>query len=260
MMQLNPVNAIGSSRWLRLDNIAAFVATVAANELANIVAFGGVATADVSNLYDNLFTPAGYVFIIWGVIYLLLAVFSYYQYGADDSLHTRIDILFIASCLFNSVWIFLWHYMYVALSLVAMFGLLACLILIYLRLDIGHAEVSQRKQYMVHTTFSVYLGWITIASIANVSATAVSLNWDGFGINPETWGILIIIIALLLTLIVVATRKDIAYSLVVVWALFGIASKQTENPNIVTIAQVSAIIILIALAAITILTILKKRR
>src|SRR5210317_1251869 len=93
-----------STRWLRIGNIVAFLATVAVNSLANILPINGITTGELSDYYGNLFTPAGYVFSIWGLIYLLLAVFSYYQYGADDALHEKIDILFIISCLFNIVW------------------------------------------------------------------------------------------------------------------------------------------------------------
>jgi len=100
--------------------------------------------------------------------------------------------------------------------------------------------------------FSVYLGWITIASIANVTVTLVSVEWDGFGISQETWAFLVVIIALLITLLVVATRKDLAYGLVVVWALLGIAVKhavkQSGNQNIVTTTEISAVVIVIALA------------
>ncbi|MEM2889529.1 MAG: hypothetical protein QXE76_04370 [Candidatus Bathyarchaeia archaeon] len=100
--------------------------------------------------------------------------------------------------------------------------------------------------------FSVYLGWITIASIANVATTLVSGNWDGFGINPETWAILIVVIALLITLLVIMTRKDVAYGLVIIWAFAGIAIKQSTNQTIVTITQASAIILAITLTIILI--------
>ena len=97
--------------------------------------------------------------------------------------------------------------------------------------------------------FSVYLGWITIASIANVAATLVSVNWDGFGISQETWAIIIEIIALLIAILVMLTRKDIAYELVVIWALLGIAVKQSANQNIVITTEVGTIILAITLIA-----------
>ena len=114
-----------------------------------------------------------------------------------------------------------------------------------------------REKLAVHMPFSVYLGWITIASIANVAVFLVSEKWDGFGISPETWATLIIIVALVITLLVLATRKDIAYSLVIVWALTGIAVNQSGTQNIVTLTEASAIIVLLAIAAIIILNKLK---
>ncbi len=116
-----------------------------------------------------------------------------------------------------------------------------------------------REKLAIHVPFSVYLGWITIASIANVSVTLVSVNWNGFGISPEIWATLIIIVALVITLLVLATRRDIAYGLVIVWALIGIAVKQSGNQNIVTLTEASAIVILMALAATVLLSKLKRR-
>jgi len=254
--------AANNSALLRWSNIVAFVLTVIVNSLAgSTTLIGGVNTAFISDSNPTLITPAGFTFAIWGIIYFLLGLFVVFQAlprQREKRWNKQIGWLFVLSSIVNISWLFLWQYELLTLSLPLMLLLLATLILIYTRLGIGKTEATFQEKLAVHTPFSVYLGWITIATIANVSVTAVSVNWDGFGINPETWGILITIIALLLTLIVVATRKDIAYGLVVVWALFGIASKQTENPNIVTTTQASAIIILIALAAITILTLLKK--
>jgi benzodiazapine receptor len=167
--------------------------------------------------------------------------------------------LFVLSSIANIVWLFFWQFEYLGFSVVVIFLLLATLILIYLRLNIGKSEVSLREKMAVHVPFSVYLGWITIASIANVSVFLVSVNWDGLGISAETWATLIIIVALIITVLVLATRKDIAYSLVIIWALVGIAVKQSENQNIVTLTQASAIIVLIALAATILLSKLKRK-
>jgi hypothetical protein len=140
-----------------------------------------------------------------------------------------------------------------------MFLLLATLIAIYLRLNIGKSIASLREKLAVHVPFGVYLGWITIASIANVSVTLVSVGWAGFGISQETWATLIIIIALLITLLVTATRKDMAYGLVVIWALVGIAVKQSGNQNIVTLAEIGAAVIAIALASSVLVSRLRRR-
>ena len=245
--------AATNSAVLKWGNIVAFVLTVVVNGLAgSTTILGGKNTAQVSDAYPTLITPAGYVFAIWGIIYVLLGVFVVFQAlpsqkGKDYQ--KKIDWLFILSSLFNIVWLFLWQSEYLGWSVVVMFLLLASLIMVYLRLNIGKSPVSLREKLAVHVPFSVYLGWITIASIANVAAALVSVNWDGFGISLETWAALVLIVALAVTLLVVATRRDVAYGLVIVWALVGIAVRQSGNQNIVIIAEASAAIVAIALAA-----------
>jgi len=255
---LRVVEGSSSLKWI---NIIAFVLTVIVNGLAgSTTILGGKFTAEISDANPTLITPAGYVFSIWGVIYLLLGVFVVFQALPNQqgqAFQKKIGWLFALSSLLNIVWLFLWQYEYLVFSVVLMFLLLATLILIYLRLDIGRSDVRMREKLAVHLPFSVYLGWITIASIANVSLFLVSENWDGFGIGAETWATLIIIVALVIALLVLATRRDIAYGLVVVWALFGIAVNQSGNQSIVTLTEASAIIILLALAAVVLLSRLK---
>jgi len=255
--------AANSSVLLKMSNVIAFVLTVIVNSLAgSTTLLGGVNTATISDSNPTLITPAGSTFAIWGIIYVLLGIFVIFQTlpsQNEKEYHKQIGWLFVLSSIANIAWLFLWQYELLALSIPLMLLLLASLILIYTRLGIGRTQVSLREKIAIHTPFSVYLGWITIATIANISVAAVSLNWDGFGINPETWATLIIIVALLITLLVTAIRKDIAYGLVIIWALIGIASKQTETPNIVTLAQASAIVILVAMVATILLTKLRKK-
>jgi translocator protein len=246
-------------KWL---NIIAFVAVVVINALAGSTKLiGGVNTAFISDSNPTLITPAGFTFAIWGVIYILLGVFVVYQAlpsQKEKEYHKQISWLFILISITNIAWIFLWQYNLLTLSLPMIFLFLIGLILIYTRLGIGKTKVPLKEKLAVHTPFSVYLGWITIASIANVSVTLVSINWDGFGINPETWATLIIIVALIITILVLITRKDVAYALVIIWALAGIAVKQSGNQNIVTLTETSAVILMIALVATILLKKLKK--
>lgn len=238
-----------STRWLRIGNILAFLGTIAINALANIIPFNGLTTGQLSDFYANLFTPAGYVFSIWGIIYLLLGVFTFYQLKADDALHEKIDILFIISCVFNSVWIFLWHYQFLFLSLFAMFGILGTLILIYVRLGIGVTDVSSDERNMVHLPFSVYLGWITVAPIANVAAFLVGVGWNGFNQAAINMTVGMIVIAMALTLINTYTRGDVAYAAVIVWAIGGIYQKQMSMPMIPQTAAIAMVLILIGVLA-----------
>jgi len=256
MVAKNPV-------LLKWSNIIAFAFTVIVNSLAgSTTLIGGVNTAQISDSNPTLITPAGYVFSIWGIIYVLLGVFVIFQAlpsQKEKEYTKKIGWLFVLSSIINIAWLFLWQYKFLSLSVILMFLLLATLILIYLRLGIGKSKVTLREKLAIHVPFSVYLGWITIASIANVATTLVSLNWDGFGINPETWATLITIVALLITILVTVTRKDVTYGLVVIWALLGIAVKQTGNQNIVMITETSAIIVAITLAATILLARLKRR-
>jgi len=242
-------------------NVIAFVVTVIVNGLASSLALNGRTTAEVSDLYFTLVTPAGYVFSIWGVIYTLLLIFSVFQVLPSQRgkpFLQKINVLFILSGVFNVAWLFLWHYDQIVLSVALMFALLASLIAVYLRLGIGKTSVTLKERLFVHLPFSVYLGWITVASIANVSAALVSVQWDGFGLASDMWAVLVIAVALLITLAVIATRKDIAYSLVLVWALIGIAVNQSAYQNIVLAAEISAIIIIAALAAFIAMSKLKR--
>jgi translocator protein len=240
-----------SEKLLRFGNIIAFIITLIINGAANTTLIGGRTTAEVSALYPTLITPAGYVFAIWGIIYFLLAVFLVYQIlpsQQHNPFQKQISFLFILTCVFNVAWLFLWQNLYLAYSSILIVGYLLTLIAIYLRLNIGKSNVSLREKLAVQLPFSVYLGWVTIATIANISVTLVAANWDGFGLSLETWAVLVLVVALILDLIVIVTRRDIAYSLVFIWALVGIAVNQT-NGNVVLTAEVAAIIIVVALAA-----------
>ena len=254
-----------SSSWkpvlLQSFNVAVFAVTVIVNGLASSLALNGVTTAEVSDLYFTLVTPAGYVFSIWGVIYTLLLLFVVFQAlpsQREKPFLEQISVLFILSGVFNVVWLFLWHYDQIVLSVVLMFALLATLIAVYMRLGIGKTSVTLKERLFVHLPFSVYLGWITVASIANVASALVSIQWDGFGLASETWAVLVIAVAVLITLVVIATRKDVAYSLVLVWALVGIAVNQSGYRDIVNAATASVIIIIVALVVFLALSKLKR--
>lgn len=244
---------LSSKSWiLKGANFAGFLVTVVVNALSNILPLNGRTTGEISDLYSNLFTPAGYVFSIWGVIYLLLLIFVLYQIlpkKRETEFLSKIGYLFVLSSIANIVWIFFWHYEQIILSIIPMLVLLTALISIYLGLQIGHSDVSLSEKLAVHLPFSVYLGWITVATIANVAAALTAINWDGLGISEVTWTVLVITIALIITLGVIYTRKDVGYSLVIIWALGGIIVKQIENQSIVLTSGIGVAIILSALIA-----------
>jgi hypothetical protein len=217
--------------WLlKTLNLIAFLATVAVNALANTLPINGKTTGELSDLYPNLFVPAGLTFSIWGLIYLLLAVFAVYQFAAPNRTTAvflqRIGPLFILSSAANIGWIFLWHYQRVSASLFLMLVLLASLLAIYIGLGIGIRAASWRERLLVQLPFSVYLGWITVATIANTTAVLVHVGWNRFGASEELWTVLVLIVATLITLAVLFTRSDLFYALVILWAFLGILLKR----------------------------------
>ena len=252
-----------NTNLLRFGNIAALLVTLVVNGLAGTTVLNGRTTAQVSDLYANPFTPAGYVFAIWGIIYALLVVFAVYQAlpkQKNKPFQRQIGALFILSSVFNVVWLFLWQYDYIAVSVAVMFALLATLVAIYMRLGIGKSNASLAEKLAVGLPFSVYLGWITVASIANVAAALVSVGWNGFGVAAETWAIAAMGAALVVTLVVIAARKDVAYGLVIVWALVGIAIKQNAYPNIVVTAEIAIAAIFVALAVSLLVSRLRQKK
>ena len=216
-----------STLWvLKLLNLSAFLATIAVNSLANALPINGRTTGQLSDLYPNLFVPAGLTFSIWGVIYLLLAAFTIYQLVIPNRQATafleRIGYLFVLASAANIGWIFLWHYQRVSASLAAMLILLASLLALYVRLGIGVTASSWKERILLQLPFSIYLGWITVATIANVTALLVNIGWNRFGASQELWTVVVLIVAALITVAVLLTRNDLFYALVILWAFFGI--------------------------------------
>ncbi len=253
-----------NSALLRYGNIVLFLATVIVNSIAgSTTLIGGRDTATVSNNYPTLITPAGYVFSIWGIIYILLGVFVVYQAlprERSSNYHKSVSWLFVISSLINIAWIFVWQFESLILSVVLIFALLLSLIAIYLRLNIGKSKVKTSERLAVHLPFSVYLGWITIASIADVAVTLTAYNWNGFGISPETWAIIVVAVALVITMLMLGIRKDVAYALVVIWALVGIGVNHSSNQNVVLLTEISSIILVIAVLAVTFFNLLRRKK
>jgi len=217
-------------------NLIGFLAVVIVNALAVILPINNMTTQQLSDKYPNLFVPAGITFSIWGIIYLLLLVFIIYQFivafrrSSDErGIFEKISILFFISCIFNVAWILAWHYEIVWLSLIIMVLLLISLISIYVRLGTGKPGIRNSEKIMINIPFSVYLGWITIATIANATAFLVKINWYKFGISDQLWTVIVIAVGIIITLATLFSRNDIFYCLVVIWALVGILLKRIAD-------------------------------
>lgn len=240
----------------KILNVLFFIVMVTMNFLANYLPLNGKGTGELSDLYPNLFVPAGITFAIWGLIYLLLTIFTIYQIGlikkkSDFSFVKKIGPFYFISSILNAVWILCWHYEKVLFSLIIMVLLLLTLIKIYLNLKKWSGN-SYFEKFIVKQPFNVYLGWITVATIANVTTFLVDINWDGFGISSDIWTVIMISAAALIAIIAILKEKNYLYSLVIVWAISGIIIKQTtvfENKyeNIILASAISIGVILISI-------------
>jgi len=245
---------------LQIGNIAGFIATVIVNFLAVGLPLNNRTTQQLSDALPNLFVPAGITFSIWSIIYILLGIFAIYQ--AKDLFKSdkeelpfleKISYFFILSSIANVAWIFFWHYEQVAISLLVMIVLFLSLLVLYLRLEIGKSDATKQERNFIHLPISVYFGWITTATVANVTALLVSLNWDGFGIAEEVWAIVILAVVAVIYVLTVITRNDIGYGLVGVWSSLGIVLKQIiETPIVGYTALVVLIVIGLAITKVVI--------
>ena len=231
-------------------NVLAVVATLALNGLANAIPLNGQTTGEISDRFQVYFVPAGYVFSIWGLIYLALIGFAVYQAlpaQRENPRLRRIGYLFALSCVANVAWLFLWHYEIFPLTLVAMLTLLLSLIAIYLRLGIGRTRVPAAERWLVRLPFSIYLGWITVATIANATSLLDYLNWGGWGLSPEVWAVIMLAAGAAIASAVALTRGDVAYMLVIVWAFVGIAVKHAGTPVVAIAAWVATAVVAVVL-------------
>lgn len=223
-----------NNMFLKIFVALSYLVMIVVNALANILPINGNNTGVVSNAYPNLFAPAAITFSIWGLIYLLLAAYTLYQFGLfqkdqDKSraeLFKEIGIYFSITSVANILWIFSWHYRLISLSL-----LLMLVILFYL---IKIADLLQKQKFSIKETFfikapfSIYFGWITVATIANVTTFLVSQSWNGFGLSDQLWMILILLVGAAIGITRTLKDKNIFYGAVLIWAYLGILIKHTS--------------------------------
>ena len=235
---------------LQFANIFFLVMVLIMNIAATSLPLGGITTEEISDALPSYFTPAGYTFAIWGLIYTALIAFAVFQARPIERTRpflAKISWLFVLSSIANSAWIAAWHFGYFALSVVLMLVLLGSLIAIYLRLNIGRLDpaLSWQDKLFYQAPFSLYLGWITVATIANIASVTNYLGWNGFGIAEPIWAMIMIGTAVLVAAILLINRRNLAYAGVLVWALFGIRASAIASgePTLAAFAVGAAVII-----------------
>ncbi|MDV2683077.1 TspO/MBR family protein [Alkalihalophilus lindianensis] len=218
------------SRRFAIINTIALVAVLIVNYLSNSLPINGQTAGEISNRLGVLFTPAGYVFSIWGLIYLLLIIWVGAQFiprTKNNPVYERVGYWFAISSILNIAWLLLFHYEFFNLTLIAMVGLLLSLIVIFLRIE----KVTGPSLF--RTPFSVYLGWVSVATIVNVGIVLTVNEVSTFGIAPEVWTALLLVVGAALAIWFMMYNRDLIYPLVFIWAFIGIAAERSEYPIIV---------------------------
>lgn len=261
--------SINNKNTCKILVVLSFILMVAVNALANILPINGMGTGAVSDSYPNLFAPAGITFSIWGLIYILLAVYAVYQTGLFSKEKTLFDsawlrtvgFFFVLSSMANTIWIFAWHYKIIEISLIMMLIILASLIKIILILK--SQKLSKQEKLMVKLPFSVYFGWITVATIANITTQLVDWKWNGFGIQEPVLTIAVLAVGAVIGVLTIFSNKDIAYGLVLVWAFTGILIKHFSPDGFAgeyTGVIIAVIISLAAFLTAIIIVLMKRKR
>ena len=232
-----------------------FIGVIAVNALANILPINGMNTGQVSGFYPNAFVPAGFTFSIWGVIYCMLLsytiAFTYFtikrsQYEKVFAFIERINPYFLTTCVLNMAWIIAWHYLQIELSVLIMLLFLITLIQLFLKSRTGIYDLTKTQRLLLDTPFMVYLGWISVATIANSTALLVSYQFNGFGLAPMYWSVIMILIALILSAVMLKKYQVGSFALVVAWAFWGIRARQgSDYPLIQSITTIGIAYLLV---------------
>ncbi|HEY5463334.1 MAG TPA: hypothetical protein VIJ95_08760 [Hanamia sp.] len=237
-------------KTLQIANGFALVSTIIINYLSNTGVFNGKTVAQISDKYQNYFTPAGYAFSIWGLIYLGLLAFviytgrSLFKKIEDEWPVLEIGWWFVISCIANSCWVIAWLYDYTGLTVIIMVIMLISLVKIILNTRMELDDLPLKKIAFVWWPFCIYSGWISVALIADVAAYLTKINWNGFGITQIGWTILMICVAGILNLFITWKRNMREFAIVGVWALVAIAVANWNVAESLVIAPLVVAIIL----------------
>ena len=240
-------------------NLLSVVLALTVNVLASALPLNGQNTGEISDRFQVFFVPAGYVFAIWFLIFVGWIAFAIFQFLPVQKGNPRLRNLgywFALSGVFNAAWLFCWHYNLFGLSVLVMLALLGTLIVSYLKLDVGGTAVRSAEKWTIDVPMSLYLGWISVATIANITSWLYSINWNGFGISPQAWAVIMLVVASLVGVLMTISRKDSGYLFVFAWAFAGIAVKQSAEPLVAN----SALFFALVAAGLAVFAIFKRKR
>jgi len=217
----------------QISTLIAIVAAFGTNVWANVNPPNGLTIGAISQdiFKDVLITPASYAFAIWGLIYLGLISFAVYQAlpaQKANPLLNKIGYKLVLASIAQIIWVICFLYQQYAASMVAMLCILLPLIAAYSHLPFK-PRISRSRRWLVRTPISIYLAWISVATILNGALVLSAWQWNGWGINPEVWTVIMLLIAGLLTHFITIPRLDFPYGAVFAWAAVAIAIKNADT-------------------------------
>ena len=262
---MKPQTERHSPRWLLL---LALLVMFAVNALSTLLPLNGVTPGEASARYPNLFVPAPYVFSIWGVIYLLVIAYLLYAFGlfrkkgepANEALLRKVGIDFVVTSVLNAAWLIAWHYGLLLLSIGII--VLYLLTLLSMQFMLTKEPLTKRERLFLRLPFSVYFGWLTVATIANATALFVAYGFGGLGISEAGWTIIILAVGAIIGIMTALRFHDPAYLAVFLWAYAGVLQNHLQGgsfggayPGIVAMAALS----LAAFAAVFLALLIKRK-
>ena len=255
-------------RFLQVANVLGFLAVIIMNVLSEVLPVNGVTTADISGRYENLFTPAGFTFSIWSVIYLALLGFVIYQskglfqkgLNQSKTIVAQLGLVFLISCIANIFWLYAWHYQEFTITIILMALLLLSLIDLNRRIFSMQKSIDKTRQFtwFVKIPFGLYLGWICVATIANVAVLLKSEDWQQLGISEHAWAIIMVFVAGLIGLMLLIKWRLVSAAAVIAWGIFGILYKNMSGDVDLILNVVMVVMIIVLMIGIVSFGINKK--
>ncbi len=233
-------------------NLVAFAVVILFNALSNALPFNDQTQVEISARYPSLFTPAGFTFSIWGLIYLALLGFVIWQAlpAQRESVKVAsVSRLFQINCAMNAIWLVVWHYDLLALSMLVMLVILVTLVMIYRRLLVTLEDAPFAEHLVLYLPFSIYTAWISVATLANASILQLAYGWNYVGLSAIEWTLFKLAIAGAIGATMIARVRDVPFALVIAWAAYGISVAQSATPAVSAAAQTLSVLMLLLVLA-----------
>lgn len=238
--------------------VFSIITLIVMNYLSNVGAFGGKTNKEISDKYHTLITPAGYAFSIWGIIFLGLLAFAVYQGLGTQRTNPRfrdIGWWVVLNAVCNAIWSPLFNNEQIGIALVVILVMLFSLVIIEQRLleqkhgpivsadpdnTLPESSASSTQTWLARIPFSIYFGWLTVATILNVTVYLKSTDFSLMGLSEQTWAVAMLIVGVAVGTVVFNRFRSVAYILVFAWAYIAIAVEQQSYSQIQITAGLGA--------------------